>query len=102
MADPPITSTTLIGAAVAACVGLIPVAAAKLLGRKKDDADVAESIGAGAGAVTTAALALLAQMEHDRDACRAELERMEAKIARVDARLDVIHGDNTGRPPPPT
>jgi len=90
----PVTSTTLVGAVVAACVGLVPIVVARLLGRRKDDADASESVATGAGAVTTAALALLEQMKADRDDCRAEL-------ARVNARIDEIHDTGVGRPAPP-
>lgn len=84
MATDPVTSATLAGAIVAVIVASAPRIIDRVLGRRRDDADATESVGAAAGSVTAAAIALLDQMRADRDQCRAEL-------AALNERIDALH-----------
>jgi len=84
MATDPVTSATIAGAIVAVIVASAPRIIDRVLGRRRDDADATESVGAAAGSVTAAAIALLDQMRADRDQCRAEL-------AALNERIDALH-----------
>lgn len=86
MATDPVTSATLAGAIVAVIVASAPHIIDRIMGRRRDDADATESVGAAAGSVTAAAIALLDQMRADRDQCRAEL-------AALNERIDALHPD---------
>ena len=90
MADP-VNGTTLAGALVAVLGVMLPRIIDRVFGRKGEEADAAESVGSGAGAVTAAAIALLDSYRADRDECRRELadqdERCRAEIAELRAEV---------------
>lgn len=88
----------LVGAATAVAATLAPKIWDKIAGGRKEAQDGAAVLAGGASEVTAAALALLERMQQDRDDCRAELARVNARIDE----MHVMHGLNVGRPAPPS
>lgn len=84
------TSATLLGGFVGSLIALGPKVFDKLTGKKKDAADGATVISTGASAVTTAALALLAQHQEDADRARDAEERCQVRLGEVSARCDKL------------
>ena len=82
------TDATIVGAVVGAIVGVAPRVYDRITGRKHEDADSAALVGAGAGSVTAAAMALLDQVQEERTTCRLELaaanERIDAGLAELE------------------
>lgn len=81
-------SYTLLGALLAAALGFGPRLWDRWAGRKKEAADGAEVLAGGAGAVTAAAVALLAR--HDEDAARARAAEAQCRrdLATANERID--------------
>jgi len=81
------TDATVVGAIVGAIVGVAPRVYDRITGKRHEDADTAALVGAGAGSVTAAAMALLDQVQEDRNACRVELaaanDRIDAGLAEL-------------------
>lgn len=92
------TNGTLIGAAVAALVTLVPRAFDRLTGRKGDDADAAEALSTGAGAVTSAAMAMVDRLQESEAHCRLDLAAANARIDALEERITALHSAH--RPPP--
>ena len=74
------TDATIVGAVVGAIVGVAPRVYDRITGRRHEDADTAALVGAGAGSVTAAAMALLEQVQEERTTCRAELAAANERI----------------------
>lgn len=85
------TDATIVGAVVATVVGIAPRAFDRLTGRRHDDADTAALVSTGAGAVTSAALALLEQVQEERDTCRADLAAVNARCDALERRIADLH-----------
>lgn len=83
-------NSTLLGAGVGSIIALAPRVFDRITGRKKDAADGAEVLSTGAGAVTTAALALLEQHREDADRAREAEERCLRRLEAVNARCEVL------------
>lgn len=82
------TDATVVGAIVGAIVGVAPRVYDRITGKRHEDADSAALVGAGAGSVTAAAMALLDQVQEERNTCRLELaaanERINAGLAELE------------------
>ena len=82
------TDATIVGAIVGAIVGVAPRVYDRITGKRHEDADSAALVGAGAGSVTAAAMALLDQVQEERNTCRLELaaanERIDAGLAELE------------------
>ena len=95
------TDATIVGAVVGAIVGVVPRIYDRLAGHRHEEADTAALVGAGAGSVTSAAMALVDEIRAERNTCRLELavanaridagadERSELRIALADLRREV-------------
>ena len=88
------TDATIVGAVVGAIVGVAPRVYDRITGRKHEDADSAALVGAGAGSVTAAAMALLDQVQEEHTTCRLELaaanERIDAgETERTELRREI-------------
>lgn len=79
------TDATIVGAVVGAIVGVAPRVYDRLAGRKHEEADTAALVGAGAGSVTAAAMALLDQVQEERNTCHAHLAAANARIDALEA-----------------
>ena len=82
------TAGTVAGAAAVAVIALAPKVYDRLIGRNHEDADTAAILSSGAGSVASAAIALLATMAEDRDACRADLAEANTRLDDANARID--------------
>ena len=86
---------TIIGAVIGLTVAVAPKVYEKITGRRHEEADTASIVAGGAGSVTAAALALLeegtAERARSREAeakCQIALEKANARIDHLEARLD--------------
>lgn len=82
------TDATVVGAVIGTIVGVAPRVYDRITGKRHEDADSAALVGAGAGSVTAAAMALLDQVREERNTCRLELaaasERIDAGLAELE------------------
>ncbi len=84
------TDATVIGAIIGAVVGVAPRVYDKVTGKRHEDADTASLVSAGAGSVTAAALALLDQVQEERNSCQLQLAAANARIDAGLAELAVL------------
>ena len=88
------TDATLVGAVIGTIVGVAPRVYDRITGKRHEDADSAALVGAGAGSVTAAAMALLDQVQEERTTCQAAFtaanERIDAgDLERTDLRRQI-------------
>ncbi len=88
------TDATIVGAVIGTIVGVVPRVYDRLAGHRHEEADTAALIGAGAGSVTSAAMALVDEIRAERNTCRLELaaanERIDdAENERTDLRIEL-------------
>ena len=97
------TDATLVGAVIGTIVGVAPRVYDRITGKRHEDADSAALVGAGAGSVTAAAMALLDQVREERNTCRLELaaanERIDAGLAELEKlrrQVETLHAFHAG------
>ena len=82
------TDATVVGAVIGTIVGVAPRVYDRITGKRHEDADTASLVSAGAGSVTAAAMALLDQVQEERNTCRSDLaaanERINAGLAELE------------------
>lgn len=81
---------TIAGIAGALIAGLGPRMWEKWANRHRDEADGAEVLAGGAGAVTAAALALLERHDADAATARAAEAQCRRDLAAANARIDAL------------
>ena len=84
------TDATVVGAIIGTIVGVAPRVYDRITGKRHEDADTAALVGAGAGSVTAAAMALLDQVQEERNTCRVELAAANGRIDAGVAELEVV------------